>query len=312
MLDKIKFLEMLTSIVEIAKTQENTLTQDEIKSYFNGMELEAEHYDHIYAYLAENQIKVKGFLYTPPKKETNYENEIDENLDNAKIEQNKKQDTKQNKTINEVKNTERPQSKEDSKFLKMYLEDLDCLIRLTDGEEEVFLKQLISGEESVQKPLMEHWLFKVVDIARTYEGKGALLEDLIQEGNMGLITGLQELLGRKDKIDGVEYLKESVEKAMIEYIDELNDGDDWSNAVVAKTNLLSEAARYLAEEFGRVATIKELSEYTKIPVEEIEDILMLSLDAIETGIGDIVMEENIQNQMQKEKTIIDWNKRGSL
>ena len=85
MLDKIKFLEMLTSIVEIAKTQENTLTQDEIKSYFNGMELEAEHYDHIYAYLAENQIKVKGFLYTPPKKETNYENEIDENLYNAKI-----------------------------------------------------------------------------------------------------------------------------------------------------------------------------------------------------------------------------------
>ena len=35
MLDKIKFLEMLTSIVEIAKTQENTLAQDEIKSYFN-------------------------------------------------------------------------------------------------------------------------------------------------------------------------------------------------------------------------------------------------------------------------------------
>ena len=44
MLDKIKFLEMLTSIVEIAKTQENTLAQDEIKSYFNGMELEAEHF----------------------------------------------------------------------------------------------------------------------------------------------------------------------------------------------------------------------------------------------------------------------------
>ena len=30
------------------------------------MELEAEHYDHIYAFLAENQISVKGFLYTPP------------------------------------------------------------------------------------------------------------------------------------------------------------------------------------------------------------------------------------------------------
>ncbi len=277
MLDKMKFLEMLTSIVEIAKTQENTITQDEIKSYFNGMELEAEHYDHIYAYLAENQIKVKGFLYTPKGKE--------------------------------AEDIEQPQSKEDSKFLKMYLEDLASLTRLSDGEEEVFLKQLISGEESVQKALMEHWLFKVVDIARTYEGKGALLEDLIQEGNMGLLTGLQELLGRKDNIDGAEYLKESIEKAMIDYIDELNDGDDWSNAVVAKTNLLSEAARYLAEELGRVATIKELSEYTKISEEEIEDILTLSLDAIETGIGDIVMKENIQNEIQKGNAMIDWNKR---
>lgn len=277
MLDKMKFLEMLTSIVEIAKTQENTLTQDEIKSYFNGMELEEEHYDYIYAYLAENQIKVKGFLYTPP--------------------------------VKEAENIEQPQSKEDSKFLKMYLEDLASLTRLTAGEEEVFLKQLISGEESVQKALMEHWLFKVVDIARTYEGKGVLLEDLIQEGNMGLLTGLQELLGRKDNMDGAEYLKESIEKAMIDYIDDLNDGDDWSNAVVAKTNLLSEAAKYLAEELGRVATIKELSEYTKISEEEIEDILMLSLDAIETGIGDIIMKENIQNEIQKGNAMIDWNKR---
>lgn len=298
MLDKMKFLEMLTSIVEIAKTQENTITQDEIKSYFNGMELEAEHYDHIYAYLAENQIKVKGFLYTPPVKEVEYEDTVTENLKETNTD-----------SVKTTKTTEQPQSKEDSKFLKMYLEDLDCLTRLTSGEEEVFLKQLISGEESVQKPLMEHWLFKVVDIARTYEGKGALLEDLIQEGNMGLLTGLQELLGKKENIDGAEYLKECIEMFMIDYIDELNDGDDWSNAVIAKTNLLSEAAKYLAEELGRVATVKELSEYTKISEEEIEDILTLSLDAIETGIGDIVMKENIQNEIQKGNVMIDWNKR---
>jgi len=270
MLDKSKFLEMLTSIVEIARTQDNTLSQEEIKEYFKGMELEAEHYDHIYAFLAENQITVKGFLYTPPAEQL------------------------------EVSTEEEGEAKEDSKFLKMYLEDLESITRVSAGEEEVLLKQLISGEESAVKALTENWLFKVVDIARTFEGKGALLEDLIQEGNMGLLDGIQDLLGRKESIDGAEYLKESIERAMMDYIDELNDGDDWSNTVVAKMNLLSEAAKYLAEELGRVATIKELSEYTKMSEEEIEDILSLSLDAVETGTGDVTT--------PKGNAMIDWNK----
>lgn len=277
MLDKGKLMEMLASIVEIAGTQDNTLTQGEIKEYFKGMELEAEHYDHIYAFLAENQITVKGFLYTPPVDTVSEENAEEE-------------------------------AKEDSKFLKMYLEDLESITRVSAGEEEVLLKQLISGEESAQKALTENWLFKVVDIARTYEGKGVLLEDLIQEGNMGLLDGIQNLLGRKDNIDGAEYLKESIEKAMIDYIDELADGDDWSNTVVAKTNLLGEAAKYLAEELGRVATVKELSEYTRMSEEEIEDILSLSLDAVETGAGDAAAESSASMVTKKGNAMIDWSK----
>ena len=56
MLDKGKFLDMLGEIVEIAKTQEGSLSQEEIQEYFNGMELSKEHLDAIYAYLAENKI----------------------------------------------------------------------------------------------------------------------------------------------------------------------------------------------------------------------------------------------------------------
>lgn len=300
MLDKLKFLEMLTSIVEIAKTQENTLTQEEIKAYFKGMELETEHYDHIYAYLAENRITVKGFLVSPeahtPSVNSGEEAEATEEAAKKTTKISGKTGTKSS-------------SKKDSKFLKMYLKDLATLTRLSAGQEEVYLKQLISGEESVLRALTDHWLFKVVDIARTFEGKGAILEDLIQEGNMGLLSGLQELLGRKDNIDGAEYLKESIEKAIIDYIDELASGTDWGTTVVAKTNLLSEAAKYLAEEFGRVATIKELSEYTRISEQEIEDILTLSLDAVKTGEGDIGVGKDLSNEEGKGNAMIDWSKK---
>ena len=46
-----------------------------------------------------------------------------------------------------------------------------------------------------------------------------------------------------------------------------------------------EAAKKLASEYGRVASISELSEYTKIPVNEIEDIIKFAGNTIETGDG---------------------------
>lgn len=46
--------------------------------------------------------------------------------------------------------------------------------------------------------------------------------------------------------------------------------------ILAKTNLLNEAAKYMTEEIGRVPTIDELSEYTKISREEINNLRGLS------------------------------------
>jgi len=50
------------------------------------------------------------------------------------------------------------------------------------------------------------------------------------------------------------------------------------HTLLAKTNLLREAAKYLAEENGHVASIWELAEYTKLPLSEIHDIMGLSED----------------------------------
>ena len=50
--------------------------------------------------------------------------------------------------------------------------------------------------------------------------------------------------------------------------------------------MINEAVKYLAEDLGRVATLQELAEYTKLSEKEIEDIRKLSLDAIEVGKGE--------------------------
>lgn len=255
MLDKGKFLEMLGEIVEIAKTQDGSLTQEEIQEYFNGMELSKEHLDAIYAYLAENKISVKGFLYTPKEEAVEAKAEEGEAL-------------------------------EDSVYLSMYLEELEGIEPEEPGETERLYLAMRGGDEVAQARLTEVWLGRVVELARGYQNQGVFLEDLIQEGNIGLLSGIKALLEREEHLDAEEYLKESVCQAMENLIDEAMGEDDLENAVLARTNLISEAAKALAEDLGRVATIEELSEYTKIPVGEIGDILNLSLDAVKIGEGE--------------------------
>ena len=73
---------------------------------------------------------------------------------------------------------------------------------------------------------------------------------------------------------------------MVDAADEAIGENDWESSVLAKSGLINEAVKYLAEDLGRVATLQELAEYTKLSEKEIEDIRKLSLDAIEVGKGE--------------------------
>lgn len=82
------------------------------------------------------------------------------------------------------------------------------------------------------------------------------------------------------------FLTESVRQAMVEAVDEEIGNSDWENSMLAKSNLVNEAAKYLAEDLGRVATVQELAEYTRLTEQEILDLRTLSLDAIKVGKGE--------------------------
>lgn len=260
MVNKEEFMELLKSIVEIAKTQGNTITQVEIKQHFSYIKLEDEHYDYIYEYLSANKIKVQGFIYVPSAKDTEtVETQEEDNLEN---------------------------DNQNSLFFNMYLQELQEIEPLQEQEEKILFMDLLNGQEYAKKRLTEGWLIKVVELAKEYKDRDILIEDLIQEGNIGLLSGIEHLFGKKEKIDAAKYLKESIVYEMEQLIEYGMTEDDWQFAILAKANLISEAANYLAGELGRVATLKELSDYTKLPKEEIEEIRAISLDAIKIGEGD--------------------------
>ena len=69
-------------------------------------------------------------------------------------------------------------------------------------------------------------------------------------------------------------------------VDEELAGTDSVHALLGRVNLLLEATRTLAQEYGRIATIEELSEFTHMDIEEINQYVDLSHNEIELGKGE--------------------------
>lgn len=96
---------------------------------------------------------------------------------------------------------------------------------------------------------------------------------------MALWIALNELSGKLRAAQLDYYLTEKIQGAMQDYVREITGGIDKTQAVLAKAGLLYEAQKLLTEENASVPSLRELSDYTQIPAEEIRDILALQKSA---------------------------------
>ena len=76
--------------------------------------------------------------------------------------------------------------------LNLYLSDLSKLPVLSREQEIQLFKDYKQGDKRQQEKLITHNLRFVVSIAKYYQNMGLLLEDLIEEGNIGLIRQLSK------------------------------------------------------------------------------------------------------------------------
>ena len=253
MLEQNKFLELLKEIVEVAKVQEGKITKEEVVSYFDGMDLTDQQFEAVYQYLGDNGIKIPGFVH---------------------------------KEVEQEKTEKTEKQEEDSVAHRLYLEEIQDINTITEEEKRKLVLAIRDGQEQAKPQLFNGLLSLVVELAQRYSGKGMPIEDLEQEGNIALFQAIEKV-GEIAKLEDVDtFLTESVRQAMVEAVDEEIGNSDWENSMLAKSNLVNEAAKYLAEDLGRVATVQELAEYTRLTEQEILDLRTLSLDAIKVGKGE--------------------------
>ena len=235
------FLNIINKLKALATMQDNSLDISQVQDALKNSGLSESDLELVYNYLAENKISISGI------------------------------------TMNLAEDNEDPElSSEDDKYLNMYLEELADLPEISKSQLMEAVLNVKNGREEFTATVINAHLPQVVEIAKQYTNHGMLLEDLIQEGNIGLVCAANELTKLEKLEDLSDFIMEMVKMAILGAIDMNNEENNLEETVVAKINLLTEAATLLEQDLGHAPSIQELADYTKMDREEVSSILNLS------------------------------------
>lgn len=244
-----KFMELIQELVAVGTTNGGFLSKEEVSDCFAEMNLNDEQFALVAAYLKQNRIMITDYDTILEEKE---ETAIDEEAKETQLDH------------------------EEEVYYNMYLEDIAAIPALMEGESDKLLAAVREGDEAAKNRLIEGYLFFVAKLAKNYAGQGVTVNDLVQEGNMALIMALETWQDG----DFEDYLHHEVEQTFARVIFEQTGQKNIGEKLAGRANRVLELSSELAEELGREATVEELAEKLHLKVEEVKDIMKLSLDVI--------------------------------
>jgi len=184
--------------------------------------------------------------------------------------------------------------------LETYLREINETPLLDAQQERELAIRIGQGDTRARDQMVRANLRLVVNIARGYSGKGLGLQDLIEEGNLGLlraVEGFDPAMGTRFSTYASYWIKQSIKRALI------NCGKT-IRIPAYMVELLSKwrrASARLTEELGRSPTPEEVARVLGLPKKKLPIIkkaikiynAMPQTDQAEAGwtLGDMVMDE---------------------
>ncbi len=172
-------------------------------------------------------------------------------------------------------------TEDEKNYLDFYLEELKEIEELSKGEREGYLLSAMAGDEDSKLKIINDSLKNVVDISRLYAGQGVLLEDLIGEGNLALISAIDLIGSCENASDAESLLSSKVMDAMQDLIADNMDETSFDEKLLKKVEKVSKAAKELSEAYRRKVTVDELALESKLSRKYIIEALKLTANKIE-------------------------------
>lgn len=277
-MEKDNFLEKLEKLIEFAKGKHQALDVAEINNFFAGDNLSTEQMEQIYSFLENNGIDVVPIVDdTIIESDSIFlDDDVDENFSKDVEEEDIDLDAID---LLDGIGTEDP--------VRMYLKEIGTVPLLTAEEELELAKKKTEGNDNAKDRLIEANLRLVVSIAKRYTGRGMSFLDLVQEGNLGLIKGVEKFdytKGYKLSTYATWWIRQSVTRALADQARTIR----VPVHMVETINKMSKMQRKLTLELGYEPSVSELAEALEMTEDKVMEIMQIAREpaSLETPIGE--------------------------
>lgn len=171
--------------------------------------------------------------------------------------------------------------------ISIYLKEINKVPLLSYEEETELAKKAAAGDKAAKNKIVNANLRFVVNVAKKYQKKGLELEDLISEGNVGLLTAI-------DKFDvskgyhfisyAVWWIRQSILKAICEKSRAIRLPQNRANELVQ----IEHAKKSITDNMTEEDELKEIANMLNMDVKHVQELVeisreMTSLDSEVTG-----------------------------
>jgi RNA polymerase primary sigma factor len=163
--------------------------------------------------------------------------------------------------------------------LRLYLREMGKVQLLTAAEEVSLAKRIERHDMAAKRKLIEANLRLVVSIAKRYTGSPVPFQDLIQEGNLGLIRAVEKFdyrRGFKFSTYATWWIRQAITRAMADQARTIR----VPVHMVEQINKLVRVQRQLVQDLGREPAPEEIAAEMGATPDKVREIIRISQDPV--------------------------------